>query len=480
MTASPIVRVRAIAIAQAIGLVVAPLGAQARPTPPVAKPAPVYAFPKVQTRTLANGLVVQIVENHALPLVAVRIVIDGGTLLDPPGKEGLYALGLALLRDGTTSMNGEQLSQAIDQLGASVTAINFTGVADELAQALPLMGEMLMHPTFPAEAVDQRKAATISGLQRAEGIAASVANRVLNAVLFGPDNPLGRSSSPASVAAITRDDLVRFHDANVRPQNVTLVIVGDVTPMSVMPLATRVFGRWEKTASRTEVKLQGTLPAQPTTIYLVDRPGAAQTALRMGQVGPMRSSPDYYALDFATAVLGGPPGSRLSQSLREQHALTYSVTHFAAWRGWNDPSAIIGQAQVDAAKTDSAVLVWMGELKDIVGSRPISEQELVFGRSVTVGNLATRYETFDALADRVAFLSRDHLPMSFIDEYVRHINATSAADASKAIAKYLTPDRTAIVVVGDRKTIEAPLRAANIGPVVIVDANGKPIPQTLK
>jgi zinc protease len=473
MSGAPIVRVRATAIAVAAVLPVASLGAQTRPNPPVAKPAPTYAFPKVQTRTLPNGMVVHVVENHALPLVAVRVVIDGGALLDPPGKEGLYLLDLALLRDGTTSMNGEQLSQAIDQLGVSVSPTSFTGVADELARALPIMGDMLMHPIFPAAAVDQRKAATTAALQRAEGNAPTPANRILNAVLFGPDHPFARTASPGSIAAITRDDLVRFHDANVRPQNLTLIIVGDVTPASAMPLVTRVFGRWEQTASRSEVTLQAAAAPRPTTIYLVDRPNAPQTTVRVGQVGPMRSSPDYYALDLATAILGGPGGSRLSKSLREEHALTYSVTHVTAWRGWNEPSTIVGAAQVDPAKTDSALLVWMGELKDIAGRRPITGSELEFGRAVTVGNLATRFETFDAIASHVALMARDHLPMTSVDEYVRRINATSAADASKTITKFLTPDHVAIVVVGDRKTIEAPLRAANIGPVVIVDANGK-------
>jgi zinc protease len=474
MSRTTLFRARLAITAAMVAVAAIRLGAQAT-KPPVAKPAPVYAFPKVQTRTLPNGLVVQIVEDHALPLVAVRTVIEGGALLDPAGKEGLYALDLSLLRDGTAAMNGEQLAQAIDQMGATVTPTSFTAITDELAQALPLMGEMLMHPTFPAEAVDRRKAATTSTLQRAEGQAPTAANRILNAVLFGPDHPLGRTATPASIAAITRDDLVRFHDANVRPQNVTLVIVGDVVPATVMPLVTRVFGSWEKTGERAVVKMQTTIPAQPTWVYLYDRPGAPQTTVRMGQVGPTRSNPDYYALDLAMSVLGGPTGSRLSKTLREQHALTYNVLHVTTWRGWNEPSTIIGQAQVDAAKTDSAVLVWMGELRDIIGKRPITDQEIGFGRAVTVGNMATRFETFDAIANQVAAMARDHLPMSFIDDYVRRINVTSAAEASKIVARYLNPDHTAVVVVGDRKTIELPLRAANIGPVVIVDANGKSI-----
>jgi predicted Zn-dependent peptidase len=476
MTRLLILRNRAVTTAFAVATMAMPAGAQARPKEPVVKPAATYVFPKVQTRTLPNGLVVQIVEDHALPLVAVRTVIEGGALLDPAGKEGLYALDLALLRDGTTSMNGEQLAQAIDQLGATVTPTSFTAITDELPQALPLMGDMLMHPTFPAEAVEQRKAATVTTLTRAEGVAATTANRILNAILFGPDHPFGRASSPASVGAITRDDIVRFHDTNVRPQNVTLVIVGDVTPASVMPLVTRVFGSWEKTGERNLVKVRASIPSQATWVYLYDRPGAPQTTVRIGQVGPTRSSPDYVPLDMATAILGGPSGSRLSKSLREQHALTYGVTHVTQWRGWEEPSTIIGQAQVDAAKTDSALLVWMDELKGITGDRPITDKEMEFARAVTVGNMATRFETFDAIANQVASMARDHVPMTYINDYVKYVNLMPAAEVSKIAARYINPTHTAVVVVGDRKTIEIPLRAANIGPVVIVDAQGKSVP----
>lgn len=471
-------RTPAVAVAALLVAATSLVHAQAadRPPAPAAKPTPTYVFPKVQTRTLPNGMVVQIVENHSLPLVAVRAVIEGATNLDPAGKEGLYLLTMSLLRDGTTSMSGDQLAQAIDQFGANITATGFTAITGELAQALPLMGDMLMHPAFPAEAVEQRKAATTANLQRAEGRPDTAANRLLNAILFGQNHRLGRATTQATVGAITRDDVVHFHETYVRPQNTTLVIVGDVTPASVMPLITRVFGGWKKTGERIAANVPSSVPSQPTTVYLYDRPGAPQTTVRIGQVGPTRASPDFHALDLALFVLGGPPGSRLAMSLREQHALTYGVTHVAQWRGPNEPSTIAGQAQVDAAKTDSAVIVWMGELKDLVSTRPITDRELAFGRAVTTGNLATRLETFDAVATQLLLLVRDHLPMTYINDYVTGISAVTAQSASAAAKRYLTPDRTAVVVVGDRKSIEAPLRAANIGPVVVVDAAGKPIP----
>lgn len=439
---------------------------------PAAAPARAYVFPRVQTQRLPNGLVVEIVEDHALPLVAVRAVIDGGALLEPAGKEGLFLLDTLLVRDGTASMTGDSLAEAIEDLGAPLSPTRFTSVAGQFGKSLALMGEMLMRPTFPAAALERRRAAVTALLQRAEGQPATPAIRIFNHVVFGPGHPLARTVTAASLASITRDDVARFHDEHVRPQNVTLVIVGDLTPASAMPVVTRVFGRWQAGGERAVVTVPPARAPHPTTIYLFDRPGAPQSTIRIGQAGPARSSPDSYALEVASAILGGPTGSRLSLALRERRSLTYGVTHGTAWRRLEIPSSIIGQANVDAAKTDSALIVWLAELKDITGARPPTGDEMIFGRSVTVGNLATRLETFDAVANQIAQMALDHLPMTYMDEYVRRIDGLTTAQVAAAASRYIDPAHTAIVVVGDRKTLEPTLRAANIAPVVVVDGSG--------
>lgn len=450
--------------------------AQARPKPPAPKPPPAYVFPKVQTQTLPNGLVVHVIENHALPLVAVRAVIEGGVLLDPVGKEGLFTLDTLLVRDGTTTMNGDALADAISELGASVSPSGFTTVADQLERSLSLLGDMLMHPTLPADALERRRATLASTMQRVEGQAATPANRIFNVEVFGADHPLGRPATPVSLGAITPEDVARFHAEHVRPENVTLVMVGDILPASAMALATKVFGGWQRSGNRAVVNAPLAPSPKATTIYLLDRPGASQSTIYLGQAGPPRSAPDAYALDVASFLFGGGSGSRLWTALRDRRPLTYGVTHVTRWRGANEPSSILGQSSVDAAKTDSALITWIGELKELATGRAPSEQEVVFGRSVTAGNLATRLETFDAIADKAAQMARDHLPMTYLDGYVRGINAATPADVGRAAAHYFDPAHTAIVIVGDRKTIEAPLREANIAPIVIVDASGRVVP----
>ncbi|MEP6495859.1 MAG: pitrilysin family protein [bacterium] len=466
----------AVLLAATVGARAASAQAFDRSTRPTAPPPPAYVFPTIHSKTLPNGLVVQIVENHALPLIAVRGVIEGGSLLDPQGKDGLFTLDTLLLRDGTTSMNGDQLAQAIDELGMPVSPTRFTTVTGEFDRALAIMGDMLMHPAFPGDAVDRRKAGVVSALQRAEGTPATAGLRIFNTHVFGEAHPFARVTTPATLAAISRGDITHFHEEHVRPENVTLIIVGDVSAESVMPVVTRVFGGWKRTGQRTVISVPGAPAAQPTAIYLYDRPGSPQSTVFVGQAGPVRAAADAYPLELMGALFGGGTGSRLTSSLRERRALTYGVVHTPVWRGLADPSSIFGSSNVDAAKTDSALLVWMGELKDIAGSRPPTDAELSFARSITVGALASRLETIDAMANRLSVTARDRLPVDYNDGYVKHMNAVTTAQVGAATARAIDPSKTTIVVVGDRKVIEPGLRATNIAPIVIVDENGKRIP----
>lgn len=439
---------------------------------PAAPPPPAFTFPAVQSRTLPNGLSVRIVENRALPLVAVRVFIEGGSLLDPAGREGLFTLDTLLLRDATTSKTAAQIALATDEVGATVWPTRFTAVSGAFEKGLALLGDMLMHPAFPAAAVESRKAQLVNTMQRAEGTASTPALRIFNATLWGATHPFARVASPASIGAITRDEIEQFHRKYVRPENVTLTIVGDVSTASAMAAVTKVFGGWERGGERVRIAAPETPAPKPTTIYLYDRRGSTQSTIFVGQVAPSRSTPDFFALETMGALFGGPTGSRLTMSLRERRPLTYSVSHLPVWRRVGDPSSFHGSANVDAKRTDSALVVWLDEIRDLAGRRPPADSELAFARAVTVGRLLTRLETIDSVANRLNLVARDGLPATFYDEYIRGMNRVTAANVKTAAAKVVDPAHTTIVVVGDRKVVEPVLRAANIAPVVIVGPDG--------
>jgi zinc protease len=442
---------------------------------PVAGPPVPFTFPKLDTRTLPNGLQVTIVENHELPVVAVRAVIEGGALIDPVGKEGLSGLMTGMLREGTATMTADQLAEAFADLGNSVNPTGFTTITRNIDRSLELMGDMLMHPAFPQPAIDRQKANTITNIQRAKDQPLFVAQRLFTTILYGPGHPYQRAATEQSLGSLTRDDLVHFHAEYARPQNVRLVIVGDVTPAFVMPKIERAFGTWEKGGTTVTYEIPPPKPAAKTTIYLYDRPNSPQSVVTVGQIGPTRSTDDFYALDVMNTVFGQLSGSRLNQNLREKHAYTYGANSFWTWRRSPEVSTFTASSSIVAAKTDSAVIEWMKELRGIRGEQPVSETELDFARTNRVAGLPASLESNDQVAGAVTTILQSNLPPDYYQQYVRRVSAITAADIAAAAAKYIDPDNTVIVIVGDRKVIEAGLRAANVAPIVIVDENGKVI-----
>jgi zinc protease len=458
----------------ALLVVVGPAGAQQldrsqRPTVP--PPAP-FKFPKVERRTLANGIPVAIVENHELPIVAFRAVIAGGSRMDPVGKEGVSQLLTTMLREGTKTMTADQLAEAFADLGNIVTPAGFTTVTRNVPRSLELLSDMLMRPSLPQAALDRQKANLVANVQRAKEQPAALANRILGRVLYGAGHPYERAVSEQSVANITRDDLVAFHTQFLRPENVKLVVAGAVQADSIMTQLERTFGAWQPGGTKAPADVPIPKSVATTTIYIYDRPSSPQSTILFGRIGPTRSTPDFFALEAVSTVLGALSSSRLNQNLRERRAFTFAARDTIQWRRAPEPSTFTGSADVVAAKTDSALVVWMEELRAIRESRPPTDDEMEFARTNRVAGLPRQFESIDGLATRVALLLDNNLPFDFYEQYINRFSRLTAADAAAAAKRHIDPDHIAIVIVGDRRLIEPSLRAANIAPIVIVDELG--------
>jgi len=444
-----------------------------RPSVPPLAP---YKFPKVESKTLTNGINVSVVENHDMPIVAVRVVIDGGNRLDPVGKEGLSDLVMSMLREGTATMTADQLAEAFADLGNSVTPTSFTTIVRNVDRSLELMAGMLMHPAYPQAALDRQRATLVANITRAKDQPASVANRIMSKVLYGSGHQYERTATEASLAGITRDDVSAFHSKYIRPENIRVIVVGDVTPASAVAKLEKSFGKWEKGGSKAPSGTAAAAGVAATTIYLYDRPGSTQSSVVMAQLGPSRSSPDFWALETLNTVYGELSASRLFQSMRETHAYTYGVRTFITWRRAPEASTFVGTSEIASAKTDSALTLWLREMRDIRGPRPPSDSEMVFARTNRVAGLPMRLESVDGVAARVAAMAQDNLSFDFYEQYIARISRLGAGEVAAAAKKYLDAEHLAIVIVGDRKAIEPSLKAANIAPIVVVDENGKAIP----
>jgi zinc protease len=439
---------------------------------PVVPAAPTFKFPDVQTHTLRNGLRLVVVEDHSVALVAARVVFAVDSTADPKGKEGLYAVTIGGLREGTTSKNVDQLAEAFADIGSTVTPSGFTTTTAGFERALALAGEMLMHSTLDDAGIERRKALQAANVRRLWQATVTVPRHLFYAKLYGADDPFVRSLVPteASVASVTRDDVARFYAEHFQPQTTTVIIVGDITAAAATAVTRRVFGRWARGGATTEAVAASSNSSPQTTIFLHDVPGS-QAFLYVGALGPTRTSGDFYALE----TMGAISGTRMQQTLRDRRSIMYSGNSAMVWRRAPQSSALVGSTTVNATKVDSALTEWLSLLRGLRGAQPISPHELDGARRSRVGTLAARIDGADSLAARLVELVRDDAPLDFFDRYAMQMAKVTANGVVSAASRYIDMDHLIVVVTGDRSVIEPALRAANIAPVVIVDANGGPI-----
>ena len=483
--------VRRPSLALAAGALLLPLGAgaQGRPAaqaldrtvPPPVAPTPELRVPAWTTTTLSNGARLVVAPKRDLPLVTVNVAFDGGAhQFEPADKTGLAGMIGALLAEGTTTMTGEQLSEAQQLLGTSIVAsiggergtIGFEALADKLAPALALMTDMMLAPTFPPEALERLRARTLVQLAQARDQPTVVASNVFARTLYGA-HPYGRVTTEQSVRAITRDDVVAFHRAYFQPARATVTVTGDVDPAQVKAEIERAFARWPAGGSPPSFDYPALPAPAARTIYLVDKPQAAQSSFVIGMPGPPRLTPDYYALQVLNTILGGAFQSRLNHNIREVKGWSYGVSsNFTMGKG---PGAFRTGGEIVTAKTDSALLEFMKELRGVQGGRPFTDAEIAEAKASLVQRLPQSFASVGALAGSITTLYLFGLPMDYYQSYASKIDAVTKADLERVAKQYIDIDRLAIVIVGDRATIEGPLAATGVAPIVVLDADGKPV-----
>jgi zinc protease len=435
---------------------------------PAVPPAKPLTFPNAQTRTLSNGIPVIVLEDHHSPVVSVSAVLDISRSLEPADKTGLAGLVDAMLGEGTTLHTADQLADAFAALGNGVSPFGFYTIIANVDPSLALMAEQLLHPAFPESALTRLKANTVTELREQQEDPGYLAGRVFADAVYGKNHPYARHETEAGTMSITRADITHFYDDYVRPPNIKFVVAGDVTPEQAVEKLNRVFGTWTPGKSG-QVTVTTPPGVSTTTVYLYNRPQSPQSVLLIGELGPRRDTPDYYAIDLMNTILGGAFNSRINLNLREQHQYTYGAGSGFQYRRIPEVGAFRVKTAVATPKTDSALIETMKELRDIRGSRPITPQEFVFAKTLAISSLALQFETISQRANAVAGLVKDHLPLDYYNALVPNFTAVTQAQAEAAATQHVDPSKLAIVVVGDRSVIEPALRATGVAPIVVVD-----------
>jgi zinc protease len=475
-----VIRLRSRAsIAAAVATLSLGLSAQQAPDrshPPAVGPVPAVHVPVVEKRTLANGLPVWIVGMHKVPTVQLELAVRAGSAADPEGKFGLASLTADMLDEGAGDRTALQIADVIDFLGAELTTTAGVDAAfadlhvpiARLADALPVFADVIARPTFPDAELKRVREERLTSLIQARDDPEQLVRFAFPRIVYGPRHRYGTAQigTAASLQGFSVADLKAFHAAGFRPSNATLVVTGDTDANTIVPLLEQTLGQWKETAGSPPPAVPNAPQLPGRHVYIIDKPGAAQSQIQIGWVGVARSTPDYFALRVLNTILGETFTSRLNANLREQHGYAYGAGSTFDMRQAAGPFYAAAGVQTD--KTSEALKEFFNELTRI--HQPVGAEELAKAKSFLALQLPRTFETTRRVASAFSQIFVYSLPADYYETYGEHVAAVTTADVKRAADKYIQPDKFAVVIVGDRKVIEPGVRALNLGPVSIVTA----------
>jgi len=477
---------KALALAAALVISLANIAALAQQTldrtvvpPPGATP--VLRVPTWTKTQLANGATLIVSERPGLPLVSFQITFLGGSnQFEPEGKRGVAAAAASMLSEGTTTKTGDQLSDALQLLGTGISSgiggeegsLGFVSTTKNFEATLAILADEMLNSTFPADALERLRGRTLVNLTQAKDQPVVVGAQVFNKILYGNAHPYGQRVTETSVKAITRDDVMAFAKAYYQPGRAIITVVGDITAPKAKAAVEKGLAAWPKAGDKPSFDYPKLPELQPAKIYLVDKPGAAQSVFNIGLPGPPRNTPDYFALQVLNTILGGQFQSRLNANIREQKGYSYGVnSNFGYGKG---PGAFRAGGSIFSAKTDAALVEFMKELKGIVGEKPITDDELKTAKDSLIQGLPQRFASVTAISNAITSLPVQGLPDDYFQQYAKNVSAVTKEDVLRVAKRYIDLNHLAIVIVGDRAAVEASLKATGIAPITYIDIEGNP------
>ena len=445
---------------------------------------PELTFPALQRARLANGTTLILAERHDVPVVQMSYQFQGGYSTDPKNQLGLASFAMSLLDEGAGDLSALQFSQQADLLGAEFSAkatldgssAHMSAIKGQLDPSLGMYATMLRRPRFDEEAIVRVRSAWLTGIAQERVQANDMVERVLPQLVFGQDHPYGvpagGSGMETAIQALRAQDLRGYVDQWLRPENATLVVVGDTTLAEIVPLLNRHLGDWSgsRSAQASHQVPKGPMRSQPR-VFLIDKPGAVQARIVAAQLIPSTKDKGTVTLDMANAVLGGDFTSRLNMNLREDKSWAYGASSGAGGavgeRTWTASASV----QID--RTAESMREILNEITTLSnGSRPAQPEELDRMKAIQIRSLPGAYESAGAVMNAIAGIVRYDRPDDYVLKRKAEVEGLTLQQV-QAAAGTLNPNALTWVVVGDLKQIEAPVRALNLGKVSVIDVDGK-------
>ena len=441
-------------------------------------------FPALSQTTLANGLRVIVAERHAVPVVQMSLQVDSGFAADQFAAPGVANLAVDMLDEGTTTLSALEINDRIAAQGAELATganldfavVSLSALKQHLDASLAVYADVILNPAFRPEELERAKRLQLAAIKEEKNTPEQMALRILPHLLYGDGHaysiPMTGSGTEQSVAAITRDDLVKFHSTWFKPNNATLIVVGDTTLAEIRPKLEGLFAGWQRGDVPKKSLPSVALPPK-ARVYLLDRPGSEQTTIIAGQLVPAKKPDDEIAIDAMNDILGGAFTSRINMNLREDKTWAYGADTTIVDTQAERPFLAIAPVQAD--KTAEAMVEIKRELDDFVGGRPPTAAEVATSKNGSTLTLPGRWETSRAVARDIAALVRFHLPDDYWSRYAELVSRLTVREVDAAAKRLLAPDRLTWVVVGDRSVVEKKVRALGYAEIAVIDADGKPV-----
>jgi zinc protease len=432
-----------------------------------------FAFPTIEKSTLADGLRVWTVAHPSVPVVTFALLVRRGAADDPVGKEGLAAITIDMLDEGSGGRSAIEMHEALAAIGAHLDSdigpdaalLGVTVLSRFAGEALTLLGDFTARPSLAEADFARVRQLRLHRLRQLRDMPGALADRAFVRLLYG-SHPYGHTplGTEATLLSMSVDDVRAFHAQAVRPAEATLVAVGDCDHGAIVQLASDAFAGWDGAAS-------GPLPAATPTpraarLAIVPRPRAPQSELRIGHVAVGRSTPDYHALVAANMVLGGQFVSRINLNLREDKGVTYGARTAFDFRRLPGPFAL--QVSVQTAATARAIQESIGEIAAIRGLRAVTRDELALGVATLTRGYARGFETAEQVARAITQIALYDLPDNYFAEFVPSIERLTPDDVTRAAARHLDPLALTTLIVGDFDTVRDDLAAINLGEPLVL------------
>jgi len=441
-----------------------------RDAPPALTKAKNLQLPPVQKFTLSNGLQVVFMEKHNVPLVQINLLVQTGSFDDPAGKEGLSSFAMDLMDEGAGKFNSLQLADEIEFLGAQINTANRTFTSEvncsvavsKLDAALKLMTDIVLTPSFAESEIERIRKSRLNALLQGYDDPNVISQRAFSKLLF-PGMSYGKFPTESSIRSFTKDDLVSFHKTQFVTGNCTLVIVGDATRDSLTPVLEKYLASLPKGIASKPTRPVPT-QVKGLSVYIIDKPAAAQSIIRIGRIGASRTDAAYSSIVVMNTILGGSFTSRLNNNLRELHGYAYGAS--SGFSFWMVPGPFIANSSVQTDVTGPALGEFFNEFKKM--RQPMPEEDFIRGRNYVALGYAGQFETNSNIASALADLVTYNLPDQYFNSYVEKVLTVSKKELEETSKRFIVPDNMLVVVVGDRAKIEAGIAKLNLGKVTVM------------